>query len=525
AIAKKDFFNYNIAMVVASVAALFLSDAKYTEVAFIVLLFEAEITLAKILKDVRTEKIKKRLYYSYDQVRIDGNDDETAFAKDVAVGSLVRFASGETICFDGVVSEGECRADTYNVSVERKTVALVSGDCVRSGWTVTEGEIVLSVKKTAEESFARRLYDKVVGSQESDYSAKTRKFAKFALPVSLAAALVIAFLVPLFLSFGGRTYSESLPVWAYAAVMFFAVCNTFGVVVPLAISRESAVYRALSLNVFPPSQNEFLAVAEADTAVFVEPGALTDTEVDRYKVIAKPAYKGRLIDLLSEYGVSLSAVADGEIVKGNKNGSVLTAGTYAALVNEGISVKELNVKGNVKYVAVDGEVAGAFSFESPLKKNAYGAVRELKDAGVRSVVLTDDAEHLSDLGVEVRPIADENDETVFDKKTTVCVGAPIARAYILIKDTDEYLNAENGAYIPDGDVKSVAKYIKLAKRYKKALKTNAVVSVVAKVVALITGFFLLFAVPFNAMWVAVLIDSLAGTLVTLNAFRCGVEVY
>ena len=539
AVSRKDFFNYNIALALAVIVALFLSGAKYTEVTFVAILFETEITLYKILLFVRNEGIKRRLYHVFDAVNVIGEDgEEQSVAKNVPVGSEVAFSKGEAIVFDGVVKSGECVVDLYDISGIRKSKKLVAGDKTIGGAIVKEGKISVITEKTAENSFSTEIYNKLVRGKGGTVYGKVKKFSDIALPVSFGLALIVAFLLPLVLSVGGKTYSSLLPDYAYLAVILFAICNSFAIIAPHAVLRESAVYRALSYNIFFDNDDDFYAVADIGVVFFIEPGALTNAETGYDKIVSKPAYKGKIVKLISEYGLSLTEISENERISGKKENSVLVSGAPDVLREEGFSVKEAGIQGNVRYLFLDGEAVGAIAFEEKIKKNARGAVKELKDAGVKSIALTGESpESVSGFGKTLEVfggLSEEDERKVTEEysaagKKFICVGngAPEdnSLADIIYAGTDEFVSGVKAVCIPDGDVKSVAKYVKLAKRNRKIFKTGIISAIALKSLAAVTVAVLFALFSFRLLWAAVLIDFVAGVLVTLNAFRNGSDVY
>ena len=201
-----------------------------------------------------------------------------------------------------------------------------------------------------------------------------------------------------------------------------------------------------------------------------------------------------------------------DIIRAEKGGEVLLIGTEKALSKEGVAVKASNKAGQKRYVSLGGVVLGMIADEGGVKADARGAIRELSDAGVKSEC-TFDAAELADVGLKI-------------PKSTGSAGALRIGTTPESGVTNLLFTAEsNYPHVPSGEVKAVAKYVKLARRTNKIRITNTVLCIALKVIAIAIGLVFLFASSSFIGWISFLISGVVGMLCSLNAFRNGFGVY
>jgi P-type Cu+ transporter len=118
----------------------------------------------------------------------------------------------------------------------------------------------------------------------------------------------------------------------------------------------------------------------------------------------------------------------GEGVRGNVGGKSLAIGNAALMkavgaFDNGMAVSVLTYPGSTQiYLAVDGRYAGCISVADPLKQSSANALRELKAAGVRLVMLTGDSHATAQEIAKVLEIEDFKAEVLPGQKSEVVRG-------------------------------------------------------------------------------------------------------
>ena len=510
----KRFFSPSIVMALAAIATIFVAD--YTEAVVVALLFETEMTLSKVFTDINVDKLKKRFDYSYNEIPASEEDGGAVFAKDVRVGSLVEFKEGQIIAFDGTVESGNAVIDDYTCTGVHTSLKIKEGSEVLSGALIKSGEITLKTKNTVEESRAGKTYKKVSDGL-TPFTDRVGKIMKIYIPACLAIALILCFVMPLFEVGGNLTYSYLLAKWAYIGVLFFAVSNLFTLNALQQIYVKSAVNRALSMGVFNVDSNVLHSFYDVKTALFSEPGALTFN--GDIKVIAKKGQNGRINKLLAE-SFDSGELFESEFV----DVGVASAGSYEALTERGIHVKPVDAEGSARYIVEGGEVIGAVVLNSGTKPDAYGAVMELRDAGVNSVAVAEGKCASAVNALKKVTVCSTGEYKTDDG--TVCIGtAPNKNAKNNVVFASESEVANSHVAIPSGSVKHAVKTIKLAKRSVKSLKTDVIIYIVFKFCALILGILGAVISGANLLWISVIIAFIASAFGLTHALLNGREVY
>ncbi len=198
------------------------------------------------------------------------------------------------------------------------------------------------------------------------------------------------------------------------------------------------------------------------------------------------------------------------------------------------AISALNDEGKtVSVLVVDGKLAGAIAMRDEPRADAADGLKALKDAGVRVVMLTGDNARTASaigktLGIEVRAdlLPEDKQRIVGElKQQGLVVGkvgdgindAPaLAAADVGIAmggGTDVALETADAAIL-HGRVGDVARMIDLSKRTMRNIYQNIAISLGLKAIFLVTTI-----IGVTGLWPAILADTGATVLVTMNALR------
>ncbi len=511
---RKKFFHHSVFILVAIVALLFVTS--YQEAAFVTLLFELQIVAGKILNDRAEQKIKSKLFFEYQilDVNKDGDVDKI-FANEAKCGEEFTFTEGQLIPFDCEVIQGNCVIQNFNVTGIKSEVPVSEGHFILGGSKVTNGKVSVAVKNTVVDSFSHKLYEKV--SQKIDTISD--KFSKFISPISVLIGVIVAFVLPFLSVSETQSYSSLLPEYAYLGISLVAICNMFIYSNIYRLGYKSALNRALSMGAFVLDEKCLISFAGADSVAFCEKGAITNSQVKVEKVVSNAEYKGKLSSLIENLSLSYNDLND-EVINIQKDGLTFVLGDFEQISKMGIAVKKVSLQQPFKYVVINGKVVGAVSFENELKKNTVGAIKELKAAGIKSYVVGAE----DDMYKSLSGYAQFTDETNVEN----CV--LISDVYktdgqILFDSINGNLEKTCATIIPNGDVKSVAKLIKLAKRLVKRCNVNRVLPIIFKILCVALTVVMYFVANEFYLWVALIVDSMVNIAILLNEARNEKEVY
>jgi Cu2+-exporting ATPase len=341
--------------------------------------------------------------------------------RDLKEDMVVLVSAGEKFPVDGVVLDGAAEVDTSLVTGETLPRLVPVGGDVYAGTMNLSGPVTLRVAKAAEDSLLSdivRLMEKAEQGQ-AHYVRLADRVAKMYTPIVhiLAAS---AFL--LWWAVIGIAWQEALMI-AVTVLIITCPC-ALGLAVP--VVQVLATSRLMKAHVMVKSGDALERLAKADTVIFDKTGTLTlghpklekEAAPEDMKLAASlashsrhplslalvEAYEGRLLkfsDVQEHPGEGLSAVYEAKSIK---IGSRKWCGPVDAPA----------AKGPELWLAVEGRVPVVFSFSDRLREDARHTIQNLKDDGLRVVLLSGDR---SDVALDIAQQAGIGAEDVFAERT------------------------------------------------------------------------------------------------------------
>ncbi len=333
-----------------------------------------------------------------------GSDLEIVPVAAVAVGDRVLVRPGEVVPVDGLVTGQPAVLDESALTGESRPITRAPGDAVASGVVNAGGPFDLTATANAEAS----TYAGIVRLVEQ----ASRSKAPF---VRLADRYGLLF-VPLTLAIAGIAWLVSGdPVRALAVLVVATPCPLI-LAVPIAI--VSGVSRAARRGIIVKGGGPLETLARAKVILFDKTGTLTAGR-PRLASIEGPGDPDDLmrmaasLEQASPHVLAASLVAEarsrglelivpssatespGSGVAGVVAGREVRVGT-APYANDGTSLphwardlqRRAAVDGTTNaYVALDGELAGAFVMDDPIRPETPRAVRALRRAGFTRIVM------------------------------------------------------------------------------------------------------------------------------------------
>ncbi len=338
---------------------------------------------------------------------------------DVAVGELVVVRPGERIPVDGEVAEGHSAVDESMLTGESMPVRKRLGQVVTGGCINGVGVLRLRVTATGADTVLAGIVRMVDRAQAAR------------LPVQRMADQVSAVFVPgvvtlaggTFLSWllGGGTLSQALD--SAVAVLLIACPCALGLATPTAIM--AATGRAARHGIYIRDGEALEAAAGLTTLVFDKTGTVTEGRpvVTDFAILSGQPKEDRLLALIagaelgSEHplgraivdwtrarGLDPVAVTGFEAISGGgvrarRGRRTVLVGSPSFLADNGIDaaagsrvIEEWSSRGRTPVLAaVDGTVA-AFGITDRPRQGAAEAIQLLHSLGLRTVMVTGDAE-------------------------------------------------------------------------------------------------------------------------------------
>ncbi len=557
---KGQVFDENFLMALATVGAFFVGE--YPEGVAVMLFYQ----VGELFQSYAVNQSRKSIASLMDicpeyanvlrQGKIEIVDPE-----EVSVDEWILIKPGEKIPLDGIVTDGTSTLDTSALTGESIPRTVLTGDSVISGCINLNGTLTVQVTKEYDDCTVTKILELVENASSRKANAENfiTKFARYYTPAVVIAALLLAFLPPIFIQ------GESLSAWIYRALIFLVVSCPCALVISIPLGFFGGIGAASKQGVLIKGSNYLELLAETQLVVFDKTGTLTKGNFAVTKIEPVSMSTEELLELTakvesySNHPISNSICAAYEKQTGTKinaekisieeiaghgihaiiDGKQVYVGNEKLMKEFEIPYQKTDEVGTVVYTAVDKTFAGSIVISDQIKPDSAMAISGLKTAGVKkTVMLTGDADivgqqvakelSLDEVYTELLPAdkVEKMEELLKEKSEKgklAFVGdgindAPVlARADIGIAmgglGSDAAIEAADVVIMTDEPSKIVTA-MEIAKRTLRIVKQNIVFALLVKAVVLILG-----AIGLSNMWEAVFADVGVSVIAIINSIR------
>lgn len=567
-IAHGDVFNENFLMTVATLGALCIgflpgAETEFPEAVFVMLFFAVGELFETYAEGRSRDSISHLMDIRPDTADVERNGRvETVPPEEVRIGEVIVIRPGEKVPLDGTVTEGASSLNTVALTGESMPRDVSTGDEVISGCINLSG--VLRVRTT--KSFGESTVSKILRLVESADGQKSRsesfitRFARVYTPIVVFAALLLAFLPPLFSEAG---FSASFATWLHRALIFLVVSCPCALVISVPLTFFGGLGGASRKGILIKGSSYMDTLARIGTVVFDKTGTLTKGEFAVEAVHPEDFNENELLHLAAHVehfsthpigealraafpneatdGCSVTDVEEiaGQGIKACVEGRPVCVGNTRMMDSVGAGWHDCHRAGTIIHVAVDGKYAGHIVINDLVKEDSAEAIAALRRLGVsRTVMLTGDREEVardvaSRLGLDAYHAALLPADKVSyleqllasnpDGRSLAFVGDGINDAPVLKRadvgiamgglGSDAAIEAADVVLMDDKPTK-IATAIAIARRTLHIARQNIWFAIVVK--AAILG---LATVGLGTMWLAVFADVGVTVLAVLNAMR------
>lgn len=552
-------FSIEMLMSIAAIGAIIIGAGE--EAATVVFLF----LVGELLEGVAAGKARQSIQALTElvpktaRVEEDGRTTEVA-AADLAVGAIIVVRPGDRISADGVIIDGESAIDESPVTGESVPVSKSVDAAVFAGTVNGEGVLRIRVTAASADNTIARVVKLVEEAQESKAPTERfiDRFSRWYTPAVVLVAALVATLPPLL--FGGVW-----EVWIYRGLALLLI----GCPCALVISVPAAIAASLSAGARRGLLMKGGVVLEAIgkvTAVALDKtGTLTEGKPKVTEIISVGMPAADILRLAaaleagSSHPLALAILAKakaegvdiptasqskaigGKGVSGQVDGKEVFLGSPKAAAERqplaadlSTRIADLNRSGmTASVLLVENAVAGILVMRDEPRPDAKAGLKALAEAGIKTVMLTGDNQRTADtvgnqLGIDVRAeLMPEDKQRIVgelqrDGYIVAKIGDGINDAPALAAadvgiamggGTDVALETADAAIL-HGRVGDIAAMVDLSKRTMRNVKQNIVVALGLKAVFLVTT-----VAGITGLWPAILADTGATVLVTLNALR------
>ena len=552
-------FTIESLMTIAAIGALFINAAE--EAALVVFLF----AVGEVLEGVAAGKARDGIRALANLVPktaqlVTGDTTREVPAASLSVGQTVLVRPGDRIPADGEIVDGTSGVDESPVTGESVPKTRGPGDALFAGAINTEAALRVKVTKGAEDNTIARIIRLVEEAEEARAPTERfiDRFSRWYMPAIVAVAALVIVVPPL-------AFGQPWDTWIYRGLALLLIGCPCALVISVPASIASAMSTGARRGLLMKGGAVIEAAAKVDVVTFDKTGTLTHgrpqvtdvvpfgatTEAELLAVAAGVETGSShplaiaILNKAKDAGISALPSQDAKALMGK--GVVATVGGAVAYVSspryamengglDGIGLRQATI------FEEDGKTAVAvFREKTPLgliamrdepRADAKEAVRQLTAMGVTSVILTGDnprtaAAIAGSLGLKFEADMMPEDKLDYIREIgtqggVMMIGDGINDAPALKQasvgvamgsGTDVALETADAAILRDR-VTDIPATISLSRAAMANIRQNVTIALGLKAVFLVTSVFGL-----TGLWIAILADTGATVLVTLNALR------
>ena len=552
----------NFLMAIASIGAFcirFLGEREYPEAVAVMIFYQ----VGELFQSIAVEKSKNAIMDTMglkitkchlpNGEDIDPNnlniDDEII----VKPGELVPVDS--ISLSDGIINQASLTGEALDVTISK-------GDPVLSGSLNKNKPLLLKAKKKYEDSTATKILDMVENAtmRKAKSEKIISKFAHIYTPIVVSLALILAIIPPLILGFINGFSAEVFKEYLYVALLCLVVSCPCALVVSVPLTYFAGIGAAAKRKIVIKGASYLDSLANVKCIAMDKTGTITKGQFEITKIIgdAEIIKIAKGLEKNSNHPLALAInnypgdSYDFEIeetpgygIKGVLNDDIYLIGSKKLMDKYNINIENIEEVGSILYLAKNNNYIGAILLEDIEKDEAKGAISMLHNRDKKVIVLSGDTKlsvgalakriDLKEYHAQLLPndkVSKVEDIIKENRPNNVAfVGDGINDAPVLaLSDvgismgqvgSDAAIEASDVVILND-NLKSLPIVLKIAKKTKRIVYENIIISIGIKVIILLLAvisnlpFMNGFKIP---MWFAIFGDVGVLIICILNALR------
>ena len=334
---------------------------------------------------------------------------------EVRLGDILVIRPGTRIGLDGIVVSGETSVNQAPITGESLPVPKSEGDQVYAGTINQEGYIEVEVTSESHHTVLSKIVELVeeAKNKKAPTEQLISRFSRRYTPIMVTLTIL--------LGLGSLYFGASITEATYRALTLLVISCPCAFVVSIPVSMVSSIAGSARDGVLVKGGIHIEQVSKTKSVAFDKTGTLTEGELSVKEVCLHNDYSreevlttAATLEQMSEHPIARALVAatDSEDYQlGEANG-------FSAIPGRGVGGKIGDTKyfvgnrrlineqhielysetdhscgvGTMVYVAQEQEHLGTIIMSDSLRSGAIDAVRELRDMGIDTVMLTGDSE-------------------------------------------------------------------------------------------------------------------------------------
>ena len=341
--------------------------------------------------------------------------------EEIIQGDLMIIRPGERVPTDGMIIDGSSSIDESAITGESVPVDKVKGDEVIGATINKNGLLKVKATKIGQDTVLSQIITLVEEAKtgKAKVERMVDQVAKYFVPAIVIIAIGV-FLGWYFIGNAGLTYS----ILAFVSVMIIACPCALGLATPAALMMGAA--KGAENGILYKGGEYIEMASKVNLVVFDKTGTLTEGKPSVTDIITLDEIDDNDLLRLAAIGESGSEhpLAKAIISKANEKGiSTVSPDSFEAVVGYGLRARysnyditignrkimldnNISISGNIEtklselekdgktavLVSIDNHLSGLIAISDTIKEDAKEAIFDLKNLGIKSVMLTGDNE-------------------------------------------------------------------------------------------------------------------------------------
>lgn len=555
------FFSIELLMSVAVLGAVAIGES--LEAGMVVVLFAIGERLEGVAAGQARKGVKALMKLTPEQARRVGTSGfEDVAPSALAIDDIVEVRPGERVPADGVVHKGAAEIDNSHLTGESVPVYSDIDAEVFAGAIVTDRPVQIRVTRAAGQTMLDRVIELVEQSEKHKAPVErfVAKFARIYTPIIMALAALTVVIPPVLF---GQGWEE----WIYRGLALLLIGCPCALVISTPAAVTSALARATRIGLLVKGGAALELIGSVRTMAFDKTGTLTEgkpklaamktangygengvlTIAAALETVTSHPLARAVVQAAESRNLELPVIEDartiaGAGVEGRIDGVLYRVGAAKRLnatpddeTAKWLSDQEEDGSTSV-IVLKDDQVIGALALRDVARSDAKSALADLNSLNITPMMLTGDATRVAkrmagELGMDYRAelLPEDKLNALAALRDDPKRSGPVAMVGDGINDapalkaadvgiaigggTDIALEAADAVAVRDrlGDVVNL---VKLSRAARRVIRENITIALGLKAVFLVTSI-----TGLTGLWLAVMADTGATVLVTINSLR------